>query len=44
MLFGRKGKSSLKTLDTHTAAFPEGGFVEGGLRGWLAFAACGGLT
>lgn len=23
---------------------PEGGFAEGGLRGWLAFAACGGLT
>lgn len=25
-------------------AFSEGGFAEGGLRGWLAFAACGGLT
>ena len=22
-------------------AFSEGGFAEGGLRGWLAFAACG---
>ena len=26
------------------SAFPEGRFAEGGLRGWLAFAACGGLT
>lgn len=23
------------------STFPEGGFAEGGLRGWLAFAACG---